>query len=111
MQKFIYLLHESSTATEGLSPAEIQALIQRYKAWSQGMAEKGLLVAGHKLQDGTGRVLKEGKVTDGPFIEAKEVVGGLFVIHANDYNHAVELARTCPHADFGTIEVRAIDVV
>ncbi len=75
------------------------------------MAERGLLVGGHKLEDGTGRLMKGNTVSDGPFVESKEVIGGLYVIQANDYDHAVELASTCPHLDIGPIEVRAVDVV
>jgi len=45
-------------------------------------------------------------VTDGPFTEAKEVMGGFFVVEAEDYDQAVEVAKTCPHMDFGSIEVR-----
>jgi hypothetical protein len=48
-------------------------------------------------------------VTDGPFAEAKEVMGGVFILEAADYNQAVELAKTCPHMDFGTIEVRQFE--
>src|SRR5947209_6930648 len=101
MQKFIYLLHETAI-TPNMSPAEIQAMIQRYKNWSTSMAEKGHLLGGHKLEDGTGRVLKGQSVTDGPYAESKDVIGGLFIVEANDYQQAAELARTCPHLDYGT---------
>ena len=67
---------------------------------------------GHKLRDGEGRVMrKDGgslKVSDGPFAEAREVMGGLFVIEAANYAAAVEIARDCPHLDYGTIELREI---
>jgi hypothetical protein len=63
--------------------------------------------------DGEGRVLQKqnGKlsVIDGPFAEAKEVLGGFFVIEAANYDEAVEAAKTCPHMEFGTIEVRQIE--
>jgi len=48
-------------------------------------------------------------VKDGPFAEAKEVMGGFFVVEAEDYDQAVEVAKTCPHMDFGSIEVRQIE--
>jgi hypothetical protein len=48
-------------------------------------------------------------VTDGPFTEAKEVVGGIFVIEAANYQDIIELAKTCPHMDNGSIEVREIE--
>ena len=46
---------------------------------------------------------------DGPFAEAKEIIGGLFVVDARDYDEAVSVAKGCPHLDFGTIEVREIE--
>lgn len=98
-----------------LSPAEIQAIIARYKAWSDGLRADGRLVGSHKLRDGEGRVVAraDGKVvvTDGPYLETKEVVGGYFLIEAASYEEAVAVARTCPHVEFGTTEVRAIEML
>jgi hypothetical protein len=50
-------------------------------------------------------------VTDGPFTEGKEVMGGLFVIEAGSYDEAVAIADGCPHLDFGSIEVREIEIL
>jgi len=49
-------------------------------------------------------------ITDGPFAEAKEIIGGYFIVQANSYDEAVGLAKDCPHLDFGTIEVREIEI-
>ena len=49
------------------------------------------------------------KVTDGPYAEAREVIGGLFIVEANTYDEVVELSKDCPHLDFGTIEIREVD--
>jgi hypothetical protein len=79
--------------------------MHKYQDWRRTKA-----TGGQKLMDGEGRVLQKqnGKlsVIDGPFAEAKEVVGGFFVIEAANYDEAVEAAKTCPHMEFGTIEVR-----
>ena len=69
------------------------------------------LRGGYKLEDGTGRQMVGRTVTDGPFPETKEVVGGVFVIAAANYDDAVALASTCPHLDFGRIELRRVDPV
>jgi hypothetical protein len=50
-------------------------------------------------------------VTDGPFTEGKEVLGGFFTIEAAAYDKAIEIANTCPHLDFGSIEVREVEVM
>ena len=107
MPQFILLLRDDRKALDGISPEEGQKLMQRYGDWRRTKA-----VGGQKLTDGEGRVLRKsnGKpsVTDGPFAEAKEVMGGFFVIEAANFDEAVEAAKTCPHMDFGTIEVRQI---
>jgi hypothetical protein len=92
----------------GFSPEELQKVLQKYQEWRRTKA-----TGGQKLADGEGRVLRKtnGKaaVTDGPFIEAKEVMGGFFVIEAGNYDEAVEVAKSCPHMEFGSIEVRQIE--
>ena len=66
----------------------------------------------HKLTDGAGRVLRGAvgtpKVTDGPYAEAREVIGGPFIVEAANYEEVVDLSRDCPHLDFGTIEIREV---
>lgn len=115
MHEYLLLLNEAPAETAELSPTEMQELVERYIAWSQSLAEQGRVVAGHKLRDEGGRIVRRAagavQVTDGPFIEAKEIVGGLFVIRAADYDDAVALAATCPHAEIGWIEVRAIEAI
>jgi len=113
MSQFVLLLRDDRQAVSGLSPQEMQELVQRYGAWRQSLQAKG--VGGQKLTDGDGRVLRKqnGKpvISDGPFTEAKEIMGGFFIIEAADFNEAVELAKTCPHMDFGSIEIRQVDVI
>jgi hypothetical protein len=113
MPQYMLLLHDSGTMPPDLSPEDIQAIIQRYVDWRQKVAANGRKVEGHKLRDGEGRLLtgKPGTptVTDGPYVEAKEVIGGLFMLEARDYNEAVKLASDCPHLAFGTIEVREVE--
>jgi hypothetical protein len=95
-----------------MSPDDIQAVIQRYVAWRNKVQQSGRKISGHKLVDGQGRVMKGAagaKITDGPYAEAREVIGGLFVVDAEDYDEVVSLARDCPHLDFGTIEIREIE--
>jgi len=49
-------------------------------------------------------------VVDGPFAESKEIMAGYFVLEAENYDQAVEIASTCPHMQFGSIEVRAVEI-
>jgi hypothetical protein len=117
MPNYVLLLHEApNQGDDDLSPDEIQELIQRYVAWSQEIRERGHHVGGEKLADEGGRVLSMSgdspRVIDGPYAEAKEIVGGYFVIQARDYDEAIEVAKGCPHLRKGNrIEVRQIDHV
>lgn len=105
MPQYILLLHEPAALAPEISPEEMQTVIQRYKNWREEMGTKGFMLGGDKLEDGTGRVLKSAggriRVTDGPYAETKEVLGGLFRIQADSYDQAVEVARSCPHLEFG----------
>jgi hypothetical protein len=83
-----------------MSPAEMQAIIRRK-------------VEGHKLVDGQSRTMRgktgSSTVTDGPYAEAREVIGGLFVLEAKNDDEVVTLCRDCPRLDFGSIEIREIE--
>jgi hypothetical protein len=115
MPKYTLMLRESGNVFANLSPAEMQAIVERYSAWAAGLQTAGKLAGSHKLRDREGRVMRRGggkvMVTDGPFTEGKEVIGGLFVIEAASYDDALSTATGCPHLDFGSIEVREVEVM
>lgn len=116
MAKFMLMLIDKPAAFATLTPAQIQEVIKEYNDWAQQLAAKGKLAGGEKLADEGGKVLKEsgGKVvvTDGPFAEAKEVLGGYFIVLAADYGEAVAIARTSPHAKYGAAtHIRRIDEI
>ena len=114
MNQYLFLLHERPADYVDMSPAQIQETLARYKAWAAGLAQRGLLAGGEKLADDGGRHLRlsGGKplATDGPYAETHEVVGGYFVVKAESYAQAEELAQSCPHLQ-GTqwIEIRQIE--
>lgn len=115
MPKYMLLLHDDPSGFMSLSPEEMQKAIEKYIAWGDALRARGVIVDGHKLTDQPGKVVRraDGRVraTDGPHTESKEVLGGYYVIEAASYDEAVERASGCPHLDFGSIEVREIDVV
>jgi len=114
MAQFLMLLHDSPTDFEGMSPEDLESVIGEYVAWRRGLEERSLLVGSNKLEDEGGRDLSlvdgQLRVVDGPYSEAKEVLGGYFLIEAEDYDSAVEIASGCPHLRYGPrIELRRVD--
>jgi hypothetical protein len=114
MPQFALLLSTPESQYDNLSPEEIQALLAKYVAWREGLVERNIYRGSQKLVDGTGRRLRtqNGKVliTEGPFSESQEVLGGFFVIEVPTYEDAVEVARTCPHLVDGHLtEIRQLD--
>ena len=108
------LLLRGGVSSRDLSAEQLQRQIERYMSWIEKLRSEGHFLAGEPL-DETGKVLsgKEGStVTDGPFTESKEEVGGYFIVRANDLEAAVELSKGCPiFANNGTVEVRPIQQV
>lgn len=114
MPKFMLMLHDDMAHISKMAPAEMQRVIAQYNAWSAKMGQAGKLAGGEKLCEEGGKHVtsKAGKmvVRDGPYAEAKEVVGGFFIIEAKDYAEATALCADCPHLALGgRIEVREVD--
>ena len=117
MNQYILMLHHDPKTfrAEEIEPQQLQEIFNRYRAWRDRMTAEGRIAGGNKLDDATGRVMRRNgdsdvHVTDGPFAEAKEIIGGFFVIKAEDYDDAVRIAEGCPHLQYGTIEIRLIEV-
>jgi hypothetical protein len=91
-------------------------MAKRYMAWAEQLRQKGKMVGGEKLAASGGRQIriKDGKpvASDGPYAEAKDVIGGYFVLEAKDLAEAEAIARDCPHlslAPTNWAEVRPIE--
>ena len=114
MASYLFLLYGGPGSDEGLSPQEMQGIIEKYSAWANKIRESGHWVGGNKLKDGEGRVLRAGngkpRVLDGPFSETKEVIGGYLAVTADNYEDAMTLVEDCPHLAYGgTVEIREIE--
>lgn len=115
MPNYLLFLHSEPDSFNETSPAEMQAIIQKYMEWRVRLQKEGVLLGGEKLQDGTGRTMRrtggQTAVTDGPYTESKEVIAGLFHIQAENYDQAVAIASDCPHLEYGTIEIREVEMI
>jgi hypothetical protein len=115
MPEFLLVLHENPADYQSWTPEDMQRCVESYRAWSEKLLAENKMVRSEKLRDEGGRHLRrngsssEVTVAEGPYTEAREIIGGLFQIRAADYDEAVAIARTCPHMDNGWIEVRQIE--
>lgn len=110
----IALASSEPPAEMEFTPEMIQAVIEKYNAWTEKLMQSGNLVTLNKLRDGGGRVVRgfgeKQVVTDGPYAETKEVIGGYWIINAASYEEAVQLASDSPQLEFGgTIEIREVE--
>ena len=109
--KYVMLIFNTEAAGQ-LTAEEYQAWSSEIFAWYEKQSATGTMPDGGAQLQGTetARTVRAGGVTDGPFMETKEVLGGYSVIDAETYEDAVEVAKTWPGVDRGliTIELRPI---
>jgi hypothetical protein len=107
MEKFIYLFRGGMGNG---SPEIMQSQMQKWLEWIERLTREGKYLAGEPLMPGGKQLAGTQKtVTDGPFVEGKEVVGGFFMINASSYEEAVEIAKDFPEYNYGgTVEVRQV---
>lgn len=94
-QKYLFLYRNPPRpADQQPSPEQMQEMMKTWHEW-KAKFKNNIIDLGDGLKP-TGKVLKNGVVSDGPFIESKEVMGGYSIVQAENYEHALEVARTCP---------------
>jgi len=107
------LLIYSEEPTSAPEPAEAEKVMQEYWAYSQALNEAGVMQGGEALEPSrtaTTVAVRDGEriVTDGPFAETREVLGGYYLLDVPDREAAQDWAARCPGAKYGRIEVRPI---
>jgi len=111
MSEFTYLFRGRQYSA---SPEELRQRLGKWAAWFRELGAAGRLKdPGHPLE-GSGSVVKGDRrvVTDGPYAETKDVVGGYIVVEADDLAHAVEISKSCPILETGgSVEVRPIQII
>jgi hypothetical protein len=110
------LLHQVPDYNTDLPREKMMEMVKKYMTWSEMLRQKGKLAGGEKLTAGGVRHIrfKDGKpvASDGPYAEAKDVVGGYFVIEVKDQAEAEAIAKDCPHVSLSPtnwIELRPIE--
>ncbi|HZS82206.1 MAG TPA: YciI family protein [Stellaceae bacterium] len=113
MPNFTLLLYRLPASARPSSPDEFAARMKTYMAWTDRIRAEGRYKGGQKLMDDAGKILTPAggrvSITDGPYAESKELLGGFYIISAKDYDDACQVAETSPHLSYGgRIEVRQI---
>ena len=108
MSEFVFLYRGGES---GRSPERMQQMMQKWMTWLKELSQQGHIKDQGQPLERTGKLVKgrQKTVTDGPFAEAKDVVGGYTLIDARDLAQAVELSMGCPIFEVdGAVEVRPV---
>ncbi len=114
MAHFLLLLYGDPARGQAMPPSERQAAFAKYMDWSRKARQDGFCLGSNKLTGDAGKVVRGAKpgVTDGPYSETKEMLGGYYLIEAANYGEAVRRCHDHPHLAYeGTIEVRQVEVL
>ena len=110
---YMLLIQEPIGQRQARSEAEGHAVYDRMLKFADRLKQRGVLLAAESLasQDQAARIrISNGRaqVLDGPFAEAKEMIGGFFLLNCSTRDEAVAIAAGCPAAEWATVEVRAV---
>jgi len=111
--QYMALIYADEERWEEFSEAEREGWYERYRAFSRNAQEAGVLAGGHELgptRDATTVRIREDEtlVTDGPYAEVKEALGGFYVLECDSIDEAIDWAARIPSAEHGAIEVRPV---
>lgn len=104
------LFRQSQIDRSNISPQEIQSIAAKWREWAGGIQAQGKLASSGQRLAAEGKVLKPGGVvTDGPFAEIRERLGGFIVVRASNLEEATTLAHGCPVLESGgSVEIRQV---
>lgn len=111
MKEFLMLFRGGDAGFGKQSPEEMQLHMKHWGDWMGAMAEKGKFVSAQPLTKSGKQVSGVAKsVTDGPFMEGKEMVGGYLICKADSFEEAVEWAKGCPLLEFDDVNVEVREI-
>lgn len=112
MAKFMFLYREGGGMPDDVSPEQMQQVMQKWMNWIQGGMQAGWMVDGGDALKPEGKIVSpDASITDGPFAESKELVGGYSMVEAENLDAAVKLTKDCPiFAAGGKVEVRELAI-
>ncbi len=110
MKEFMMIFMGPDYGELGLSPEQIQERMTKWFTWSEKMEKQGIIKSGEALHAPAKRVTGPDRVvSDGPFVESKELIGGYYVITAESADAVVEIAQDFPDYELGgSVEIREV---
>ncbi|HET6995909.1 MAG TPA: YciI family protein [Chitinophagaceae bacterium] len=110
MKEFMLIFRNEKRPSDALPSAEqMQAMMSQWQKWIRNFAEQGKYSASNRLHPEGKTVSPGAVVTDGPYLESKEMIGGYLIVKADSLDEAVEAAKSCPNLLYGgNVEVRAV---
>jgi hypothetical protein len=108
--RHMLIFRDTAEVYEKMSPEDKQNLLRQWTSWYDSLESQGKLEGGRPLEP-RGRIVShsEGRVTDGPYVESKEAVGGFFMLTVDTIEEATEIAKGCPSLKYGlVVEVRPV---
>ena len=110
MQEFLLVFRRSTASDTPQSPEQLQSMMKPWQDWMGGLAAQNKLVSSGNRLASDGKVVKpDNVITNGPYVEIKESIGGYIIIKADSLDEAAELAKGCPIFKVGgNVEVRTI---
>jgi len=112
MKDFMMIFIGADYQELGLSPEELQNRMGKWFAWGNKMGSQGILKGGEALVPTIKRIIgKDRTVSDGPFADSKEIIGGYYIVSSDSAEKVVEIAQDYPDYDLGgTVEIREVMV-
>ena len=111
--KYVLMIYTSESNDAGATPEQQAAVMAEYNVFTKQLNEHKAYLGGEALMPtstATSVRVRDGKraITDGPFAETTEQLGGFYIIEAPDLNGAIEAATMCPGAKYGSVELRPV---
>src|SRR5262245_55877792 len=111
MAKFMFLFRSNPAAFKALSPEQMQATVKKWNDWKDSLQKSGHLHQVGDRLDQSGKVIrgKDKEISDGPYVEVKDLVQGQMFVDAKDLSDATDIAKGCPIFEIdGSVEIRPI---
>ncbi len=113
MPQYMLLIYDDEAQRATVSEQDVASLMQEYFAYTDSLTQRGALKEGAPLDPiATARTVRvrdgQALVVDGPFAETKEQLGGFYLLECDTIDQAIEAAKMCPGARYGSVEVRPV---